>query len=101
LSAAAVGLWNFIRRTHNEVTFRTKYAQTAVLTLTANFGCFRQCRELVPKIVNAINEAGGSHPGDKVQQLRDETREHYRLREIGAVSDDDCATGTRRILAQY
>jgi hypothetical protein len=100
LSAGAVALWSFIRRTRNEVTFRTKYGRTAVLTLTANFGCFRACRELVPKIVNAINEAGSSAP-DKAQQLRAETREHYRLREIGALSQDDCATGTRRILAQY
>jgi hypothetical protein len=72
-----------------------------VLTLTANFGCFRECRELVPKIVTAINEAAGLSAGDKAQQLLDETREHYRLREIGAVSRDDCATGTRRILTQY
>ena len=101
LSAAAVALWVFVRRTRNDVTFRTKHGQSAVLTLTANFGCFRECRELVPKIVHAINEAAGSNSRDKTQQLREETREHYRLREIGALTQDDCATATRRILAQY
>jgi hypothetical protein len=28
-------------------------------------------------------------------------REHYRLRKDDAISQDDCATGTRRILSEF
>jgi hypothetical protein len=101
LAAGAVALWLFVLRTRNEVTFRTKYGQTAVLTLTANLGCFRAYRAFVPKLVNAINEARALNTRDRKQQLRDETQEHYRLREIGALGAEECGTGTRRILAQF
>jgi hypothetical protein len=99
-ATGAVALWLFVQRTCNEVTFRTKHAQTEVLTLTANLGCFRAYRAFVPKLVSAINEARATN-ADKNQQLKDETREHYRLRDQGALSDEDCGTGTRRILALF
>ena len=101
LAAGAVALWLFIWRTRNEVTFRTRHAQTAVLTLTANLGCFRAYRAFVPRLVNEINKARAAHTSDKKQQLKDETREHYRLRDAGALNDEDCGTGTRRLLAQF
>jgi hypothetical protein len=101
LVAGIIALGQFVRRTRNEVTFRTRHAQTPVLTLTANLGCFRAYRAFVPKLVTAINEARASGTADKQQQLREETREHYRLREVGALTEEDCGTGTRRILAQF
>jgi hypothetical protein len=101
LAAGAVALWLFVRHTRNEVTFRTRHAQTAVLTLTANLGCFQAYRAFVPRLVSEINKARAAHPSDKQQQLKDETREHYRLRDAGALNDEDCGTGTRRLLAQF
>jgi hypothetical protein len=101
LAGAVVALGAFVRGTRNEVTFRTKHARTAVLTLSANLGCFRAYRAFVPKLVSAINEARSAGTPDKQQQLKDETREHYRLRDMGALSDEDCGMGTRRILAQF
>ncbi len=101
LASAGVALWLFVRRTRVEVAFRTKYAQTTMLTLTANLGSFRATRALVPKLVNAINAARKDNPPDKGRQLRDEMREHYRLREIGFLTDDACAAAAQRLLAQF
>jgi hypothetical protein len=101
LACAGVALWLFARRTREEVTFRTLHAQTTMLILTANFGSFRACRALVPKLVQAINVAHKDNPRDKSRQLRDEMREHYRLREIGFLTDDAFSAATQRILAQF
>ena len=101
VAAATVALRLSVRRTREQVTFRTKYAQTTMFVLTANFGSFRACRALVPKLVSAINVARKDNPPDKSRQLRDEMREHYRLREIGFLTDDECAAAAQRILAQF
>jgi hypothetical protein len=99
--AAIVAVWFAVRRTREQVTFRTKYAQTMLFVLTANFGSFRACRALVPKLVRAINSARKDSPPDKSRQLRDEMREHYRLRKVGFLTDDACAAAAQRILAQF
>ena len=101
LASAGVALWLFARRTREVVTFRTLHARTTMLVLTANFGSFRACRALVPKLVQAINAARKDNPRDKSRQLRDEMREHYRLREIGFLSDDAFSAAAQRILARF
>jgi hypothetical protein len=99
--AALPGLWWFLYRTHERVVFRTSNGQVTVFAVHANRGCLRACRALVPHIVKAINDARGRVPTGQGVYLRQEMREHYRLREAGVLTEDACATGTRRILAQF
>ena len=101
LASAGVALWLFARRTREEITFRTLHAQTTMFVLTANLGSFRACRAMVPKLVQAINAARKDSARDKSRQLRDEMREHYRLREIGFLSNDAFSAAAQRILARF
>ena len=98
--AAVVAMTLFIQRTHEQVVFHTKHGQARALPLLANVGCFAACRALVPKLVSAIDEAGKLNTQNRGCYLREEMREHYRLRDIGVLTHDACTTGTRRVLAQ-
>lgn len=100
-AAAGVAAWLFVLRSHERVVLRTNAGKVPVLTLQANLGCIGCCRALVPHLVSAIAKAQRSNAATKAAYLRQEMREHYRLRETGVCTDDLCATGTRRILAQF
>jgi hypothetical protein len=67
----------------------------------ANPGCLGACRRLVPKVTAAIRQAHALTGPGKPDRLRQEMREHYRLREVGVITSDACETGTRRILARF
>lgn len=88
-------------RAQERVQFVTRHGRVAVVTLVANFGCFRACRASVPRLVAAIEAAASRAGGDKNSQLRAEVREHYRLRESGFLSADECMSAVRRILDRF
>jgi hypothetical protein len=50
---------------------------------------------------HAIDEAAENIGTDTAAHLRAEMREHYRLRGNGVLSQESCASGTGRILAQF
>jgi hypothetical protein len=99
--ATASLLKMFIRRTHEQVAFHTKHGQVVVFTLFGNPGCFGASRALVPKLTRAISESRKFNTSSKSHHLREEMREHYRLREIGILTDAACVAGTRRILNRF
>ena len=74
---------------------------STVLTLIGTVDSFKRCRSIAPRIVRAIEEAQAKNVRDRSDYLRQEMREHYRLREFGVIDHDDCSEATRRILAQF
>ena len=100
VAAAALGLLAAYR-SREQVTFRTRHGKVAALTLQANLGCIRSYRALVPLLVSAMSESSTHATPDKNRRLREEMREHYRLRQAGILTPEDCDTGTRRILATF
>lgn len=101
LITAAVAFAFFIYRTEERIAFRTRHGQVAVLRLAANFGCRRACRALLPTLARAIDDARSAGVADRKRDLREEMREHYRLREIGLITEQACSAGMRRILVQF
>src|SRR5690606_22329160 len=89
------------RRSGETSTFVTLNGRVPVLELSAGFGAVGGLRELVPRIVAAIDEAAADTSRETGAYLRAEMREHYRLRGESILSDEDCATGTSRILARF
>jgi len=99
--STVAALWVFLRRKEEQVAFRTKHGHVIVLTMVANFGCFRVCRARARKLVTAINEVHRQNKHGKERLLRAEVREHYRLLQTGVLSDEACTAAVRRILAHF
>ena len=72
-----------------------------VFVLCANWGSIRSLRKTVPHIVKAIVLAKRARPLERKTYLKQEMREHYRLREIGAIDGDACDLGTRNVLQAF
>jgi hypothetical protein len=88
-------------RSHEKIAFNTIHGRATVLCLTANLGSVRRVRSAVPALSRAIEEAAETIGEDTSAYLRSEMREHYRLRGDGVLSNEACAEGTGRILAQF
>lgn len=91
----------FLYLAHEKTTFRTAAGEAPVLTLLGTADSFRRCRGIVPDVVHAIEAAQAKNIHNRSDYLRQEMREHYRLREFGALEADACGDATRRILAQF
>lgn len=100
-AAALVTLYVAVYRSHEKTTFATLHGRAPVLRFVANFGSIKKFRAFVPVLCCAIEEAHESIGNDTSAYLRAEMREHYRLRGDGVLSNDACADGTGRILAQF
>jgi len=100
-TAAVVVLLLAIYRTHDKIVFRTLHGHSPAITLTAGFGYVRRFRSILPSLVTAIEEAAESIGDDTMVFLREEMREHYRLRGDGILTPEDCNSSTEKILAQF
>lgn len=99
--AAAATLYVGIYLSHETTAFCTLHGRVRVLHFVANLGAIKRFRAFVPKLCHAIEEAAERIGTDTAAFLRAEMREHYRLRGDGALDNDECASGTGRILAQF
>jgi hypothetical protein len=95
--AAAAALY----RSYERIEFCTLHGRASVLSLAANFGAIRRFRAFVPMLSRAIEESAETITADTSAYLRAEMREHYRLRGDGVLTEEACAEGTGRILAQF
>lgn len=100
LAAAAV-LYVGIYLSHEKTEFCTLHGRATVLRFVANFGSVKRFRAFVPRLSHAIEEAAERIGVDTAAYLRAEMREHYRLRGDGVLDNNECASGTGRILAQF
>ena len=102
LAAGALALFAAaLRRSYEKTQFVTIHGRAPVLTLVASFGAIKRFHAFVPILSRAIEEAADRSATDTSAYLRAEMREHYRLRSEGVLSDEACADGTGRILAQF
>lgn len=99
--AAAVCLYLGLYLSYESTEFYTSHGRAPVLRLVANLGSIKKYRALLPTLSRAIDEAVERVGEDTAAYLRAEMREHYRLRGDGVLSNEICAAGTGRILAQF
>jgi hypothetical protein len=101
LLGGAAALYVGIYASHERIEFFTMHGRATVLALVANLGSLRRFRAFLPVLSHAIDEAAENIGTDTAAYLRAEMREHYRLRGNGVLSQESCASGTGRILAQF
>jgi len=75
--------------------------RAALLEYTAGLGTLRMAREFTRKLTAHIQLAIAARRSSWVEHLRDEMREHYRLKKAGVLSQEQYDASKARILAQH
>jgi hypothetical protein len=88
-------------KTTETVTLTSTYGLARLLEFTGGFGTFRAARPFLAKLAAHIRLASGARRRTKAEHLRDEMREHLRLREGGVLSADEYEACKTRILGQH
>jgi hypothetical protein len=99
--ATAGVLYVGVYRSYEKTEFHTIHGRAVVLRFLANLGSIKKFHAIVPVLSGAIEESTERIGADTAAYLRAEMREHYRLRGAGVLSNETCAAGTGRILAQF
>jgi len=100
-TAALAALGYTFCASHEKITFRTLHGRAGAICFVAGLGAIKRFHKLVPPLVDAIGDAAESVHEETAIYLRGEMREHYRLRGEGALSEEDCAESTGRILGNF
>src|SRR5690606_25562535 len=89
--ARALVAWVSARRTGEDTVFTTRHGRAPALRWQASFGCLRRSRKLRPRVAAAIEQARRHPHAERSAELRAEMREHYRLKDEGILSGEECA----------
>src|SRR5262245_49766661 len=102
LSGLAVGAWLVaMYRTTKTLAIFSVNGQARLLVLTGGVGSFRAIRRFTRTLAAHVKTAMVARRRTRGEHLRDEMREHLRLREAGALSQQEYETSKRRILARH
>jgi hypothetical protein len=104
--AAVIGIWVLVTliaayRTTETVRLYSVHGAARLLEFTGGLGTFRALRPFLAKLVAHTRLALRARRRSRAEHLRDEMREHSRLREIGVLSDEEYESAKVRILAHH
>lgn len=101
LVAAAASALMFLRRTTESLEFTSAHGGVTLVSVTGAIGSAREGKKFFVELIKSINAAKTARPQPPQQLLRDEMREHHRLRELGALSEAQYEASKSRILAAH
>jgi hypothetical protein len=88
-------------RTTGTVRLLSTHGQARLLEFVGDLGTLRAIRRFTPKLAAHLHLAAAARRPAKADQLRDEMREHQRLRQLGVLTEVDYEASKGRILAQH
>ena len=95
--AALVCAW----RTTETLSLRSLHGGATLLEFTGGLGTLRASRRFALKLAAHIQFAIANGRDTKAKNLRDEMREHFRLREAGVISQEQYEASRAQILALH
>jgi len=95
--AALIGMY----RTTRTLAVFSVNGQARLLEFTGGVGTFGVIRRFARALAAHVQAATGARRRTRGEHLRDEMREHTRLRESGVLSAQEYETSKRRILARH
>lgn len=98
--AVCAGLVGVYRSTET-LSLHTVHGQAMLLNVTGGIGTLRSARPFMLKLAAHVRIAAGARRSSKAAHLRDEMREHFRLKEAGVLSNEEYEKSKRRILAGH
>ena len=100
LAALSAGIMA-LRRTTESLEFLSVHGGAILLSVTGGIGSARRGKRFFIELIKSINAAKTTRPQPRPQWLRDEMREHHRLRELGVLSEEQYEASKARILAAH
>jgi hypothetical protein len=88
-------------RTTETLSLVSTCGAAQLLEFTGGPGTIRALRPFIAKLTAHIRLASSARRHTKAEHLRDEMREHQRLRELGVLSQSDYELSKARILGQH
>lgn len=101
LLAAAGSVLMFMRRTTESLEFWSVHGEVTLVSVTGAIGSTQDGKKFFIELIKSIGAAKAARPQPAHQFLRDEMREHHRLREIGALTEAQYEASKSRILAAH
>jgi hypothetical protein len=104
--AALTGAWAVatlmaVYRTTETVRLFSTGGAARLLEYTGGLGTLRGVRRFMAKVAAHVRLAAAARRSTKAEHLRDEMREHVRLRELGVLSELEYESAKSRILAKH
>jgi hypothetical protein len=97
----AVAIHICLRWTKESLELRSLHGAATLVSVTGRLGSARRHQEMFAEFARHAVAARLARPQDKPQLLRDEMREHYRLRQLGVLSDQAYEAAKAAILAAH
>jgi len=101
LVAAAGSVFMFLRRTTESLEFLSAHGRVTLVSVTGAIGSGRDGKKFFVELIKSIGAAKLARPQPPPVFLRDEMREHHRLRELGALSEEQYEASKSNILASH
>jgi hypothetical protein len=101
LLAAGGAAFLFLRRTVESLDFVSAHGGVTLVSVVGGIGSARAGKRFFIDLIKSINAAKAARPQDRPQFLRDEMREHHRLRELGVLTDQQYEQSKTRILSNH
>jgi hypothetical protein len=108
LIAAGIGLLSMaaaiffaVRDTHETLSFTTVHGAARAVDVLGGLGSTKHGKPFFVAMIKEIAAAKQARPQPKQQWLRDEMREHHRLRELGVLSETEYEASKARILQAH
>ena len=101
LFASGGALIMFLRRTVESLEFISTHGGATLVSVVGGIGSARAGKRFFIDLIKSINAAKAARPQDRPQFLRDEMREHHRLRELGVLTDLQYEQSKARILSSH
>ena len=99
-AVAASAIYAAVRGTAETLTLFSAHGRAKLLSHAGGHGTFRTFRTFLPRLEAHLRIARARRrPGR--DHLRDEMREHFRLRQAGALTEEEYEAAKRRILATH
>jgi len=98
---AGASILMFLRRTTESLQFTSVHGGVTLINITAGIGSAKAGRRFFVEVIKNISAAKQARPQPRPQFLRDEMREHHRLRELNVLSEADYEASKGRILASH
>ena len=101
LAATLAMGWLFLRRTSESLRFTSVHGGAVLIDLLGGIGAAKQGKTFIVDLIKNISAAKQAREQSPAQFLRDEMREHHRLRELNVLTQAEYDASKARILAAH
>jgi hypothetical protein len=101
LLASFAALFIAYLRTIESLTFTSVHGGAILVSITGGLGSCRSAKHFFVTLIKHISVAKTKSTQQKQQYLREEMREHSRLKDLGVLTDEEYEASKQRIFASY